>query len=592
MSLITMLQKIKKEQGSIVVLTAVLLPVFLGFMGISIDVGNLYMHKARLQNVADAAALAGAREYVNQKETPDSHGKTDAEANKYINSNLDNLNNADNVTPDEKSHLVRQSADSSKTKTYYRIGLTENVGLNFLPILPGISRNATVQASAVALAEGTATSSNPLPSVPVPEGASFSIFDNLFTFSEYLFLDTINHGDLNKKEFNINSGFDGRIVYTMLNNNTETSSNPNNFFYKLGNQPNLSDDDIHIYDKQGKSGNAFVNDPYINPYFSTRDYMVAFDQWLRTDEAGNKLYYEFTNANWSEAQNCNTGFINNHLNYNVFHYNYTGELSGINIGYVNTTAKYDADTPVYIIIEGTVNTRDKSITLSTNSRPIVIVLKGTGKIFVNGQNGADAKFVIYAPDMEVVIQNANQGTYNGNIIAKRISFEGTNYGTWHMKNYLENEKYIDGFIKARKDQIEANIMANAGTTTSRDNMEGLIRALDDFLKGGNINNLSANGVFNKYANEVLALFGYAHEKENSGYNGHNNNNVVSWYSKLSQDQKRRLAEALWDYLYGNNSGNPASGGSSGGTSQSVDASSVKIRLISDSELKDTPFATL
>lgn len=584
MSLMTMLQKIKREQGSIVVLTAVLLPVFLGFMGIAYDVGNLYMHKARLQNVADAAALAGAREYVNQKETPDSHNKTDAEANKYINHNLVNLNNEENVTQDGKSHLIRQSVDGSKTKTYYRIGLTENVGLNFLPVL-GINRNATVQASAVALAEGTA--SNTLPSVPVPAGASFSIFDNLFTFSEYLFLDTINdHG-------NVNSGFDGRIVYTMLNNNTETSSNPNNFFYKLGNQPEISEDDKHIYDTPGKIGNAFVNDPYINPYFSTRDYMVAFDQWLRTDEAGNKLYYEFTNANWSEAQNCNTGFINNHLNYNVFHYNYTGDLSGINIGYINTTAKYDADTPVYIIIEDTVNTRDKSITLSTNNRPIVIVLKGTGKIFVNGQNGADAKFVIYAPDMEVVIQNANRGTYNGNIIAKRISFEGTNYGTWHMKNYLEDEgHYIDPYIKARKDQIEANIMANAGTTTSRDNMEGLIRALDDFLKGGNINNLSANGVFNKYANEVLALFGYAHEKENSGYNGHNNNNVVSWYSKLSQDQKRRLAEALWDYLYGNNSGNPASGGSSGGTSQSVDASSVKIRLISDSELKDTPFATL
>jgi len=44
-------------------LTAVLLPVMLGFMGLGYDVGNLYMHKASLQHAADSAAYAGSGVY-------------------------------------------------------------------------------------------------------------------------------------------------------------------------------------------------------------------------------------------------------------------------------------------------------------------------------------------------------------------------------------------------------------------------------------------------------------------------------------------------------------------------------------------------
>lgn len=589
MSLITMLQKIKKEQGSIIVLTAVLLPVFLGFMGIGIDVGKLYMHKARLQNVADAAALAGAREFVNQKETPDSHNKTDTEANKYINNNVVNLNNTENVTQDGKSHLVRQSVDGTKTKTYYRIGLTETVGLNFLPILPGINRNATVQASAVALAEGTA-SSNTLPSVPVPPGASFSIFDNLYTFSEYLFLDTINSNGA------VNASFDGRILYTMLNNNTETSSNPNEFFYKLGDQPGIDPHGRHVYSQKNinpnNNGNghgnnnygySHYNDPYANPYFSTRDYAETFREWLRTDANGNKLYYEFTT---SDYQNLSQSFINERKEYNVFHYNYNGNLN-INItDSINAVpGKYDVNTPVYIIAEENINFN--SINIRNNGRPVVLVYYGTNTMSLENISGGQyVNLVIYAPDATVRLINFN-GTFYGNVIAKRVIVGGgTSTGSWFVKNFLENgSDYIDPYIKARREQIEANIMANAAEANSDANYQAIINALQDYLSNGN--------GFKKHANEVLALLGYAVDKDGSGFDGGNNNTVKSWYAKLSEDEKRSIVAALRDYLYGNNTGNSSSGGSGGGgSSQSVDASSVKIRLISDSELKDTPFATL
>ena len=61
------LKFLKQERGAILVLTALLLPIIFGCLGIGYDIGNLYMHKARLQNVADAAALAGGRAYLDSQ---------------------------------------------------------------------------------------------------------------------------------------------------------------------------------------------------------------------------------------------------------------------------------------------------------------------------------------------------------------------------------------------------------------------------------------------------------------------------------------------------------------------------------------------
>ena len=50
------------QKGAILTLTALLLPVLLGFLGLGYDVGMSHLYKARLQNAADAAALAGLKE--------------------------------------------------------------------------------------------------------------------------------------------------------------------------------------------------------------------------------------------------------------------------------------------------------------------------------------------------------------------------------------------------------------------------------------------------------------------------------------------------------------------------------------------------
>jgi hypothetical protein len=51
----------KEESGQSLVMVVLLLSVLLGFSALLVDVGLLYAEKAKLQNAADAAALAGAQ---------------------------------------------------------------------------------------------------------------------------------------------------------------------------------------------------------------------------------------------------------------------------------------------------------------------------------------------------------------------------------------------------------------------------------------------------------------------------------------------------------------------------------------------------
>jgi len=50
------------QKGATAIIIAITLAVLIGFVSLSIDVGSIYATRSELQNVADAAALAGARE--------------------------------------------------------------------------------------------------------------------------------------------------------------------------------------------------------------------------------------------------------------------------------------------------------------------------------------------------------------------------------------------------------------------------------------------------------------------------------------------------------------------------------------------------
>lgn len=57
-----MLKLLRAERGSVVVIMALTITMMIGFGAIAVDLGNLYLNKTRLANMADAAALAGVQE--------------------------------------------------------------------------------------------------------------------------------------------------------------------------------------------------------------------------------------------------------------------------------------------------------------------------------------------------------------------------------------------------------------------------------------------------------------------------------------------------------------------------------------------------
>ena len=52
----------RRQRGAVAVIAAIALPILIGFAGLALDGGRLFMQKTELQNAADACALAASRE--------------------------------------------------------------------------------------------------------------------------------------------------------------------------------------------------------------------------------------------------------------------------------------------------------------------------------------------------------------------------------------------------------------------------------------------------------------------------------------------------------------------------------------------------
>ena len=82
----------RKEEGQILIFTGLILAALMGFSAIALDVGMIAIEKSKLQNVADAAALAGAQEL------PDA-GKAKTAAKEYAKANGVELKPENIITP-------------------------------------------------------------------------------------------------------------------------------------------------------------------------------------------------------------------------------------------------------------------------------------------------------------------------------------------------------------------------------------------------------------------------------------------------------------------------------------------------------------
>ena len=330
------MNSLKQERGSILVLTVILLPIMFAFLGFAFDFGNIYMHKARLQNVADAAALAGARAYLNSqtsedlndrdsvdgivdrtggklaanssatykegRSTPDvynvrdtqktknrdysNHKAADRAADEYIYHNIANLGNV--VKSDRWSHYAINS-DNTDPKTFYRVGLYEEVPLYFLPIIQSIGKTQTVRAGAIAVVEKGTT--NPGGGGTTPTITHTSVFDNLYTYS-YAFDSALS----NEQGHTVSTSYSGDMVFTY------GDGDPNVFYDMPSNNLFVdhlfTDTDKNNLNTSSSSYNwSKVNDPIIDTNFKTTDYIPAFRAKLNAPHGGPKNQNQLTDEN-------------------------------------------------------------------------------------------------------------------------------------------------------------------------------------------------------------------------------------------------------------------------------------------------------
>ena len=152
------------ERGVVMVFYAILLPVLFGFMGLSLDAGLAYVEKGKAQDIADAAALAGAAHL-------DAAGNHDlgvirdavqcfAEANGLKLKEGDLVEKAANAWDTKESvasghqavlaYGVVNVTRDDKTVPRLRVRITKRVPVVFLSMVEGIADNIVVSAKAAA----------------------------------------------------------------------------------------------------------------------------------------------------------------------------------------------------------------------------------------------------------------------------------------------------------------------------------------------------------------------------------------------------------------------------------------------------------
>lgn len=401
--------KIPEQRGALLVLTALLLPVFFACAGVAVDLGSMYAHKSNLQNAVDAAALAGAAGYIAGEETVENHPGANTMSDEYLKADLgkgyQNL-----IDKDFQAQTV-------SGKTYYRVKVTQKSPVYFMTLL-GLDSLMDVSANAVALV-GNETSGTPD-----------------FEFKDLISVKTIE--DLDSLDSGGSTGGNNGNAY---GNNGKNKDKGN------GNKGN-SDTDASDYDEviTTYDGNVVYQNTAYNEEIYTS---AAYHQYkYQADNAGNYFYAQSGNASeYRSFYSKTTDKINEIYDSNyssVDSWNYTNEyISGSTEFYEKRKAGNanftigeitgDTEKPVYLKIDD-FNANKISIDVTqTNDRPIIIIYTGTSKknkplvLDINGNQYGPVSFtgVLYAPNADVEVDMGYDCEFIGSIYAQTLDVNST-----------------------------------------------------------------------------------------------------------------------------------------------------------------------
>lgn len=151
------------ERGVVMVFFAILLPLLFGFMGLSLDAGLAYVEKGKAQDIADAAALAGAAHLSDEDRdtTVKDAVKAYVEANGITLGDNDLVKKADDSAWNTKETLATGKdsivawgivtvTKDGETKDRVRVRITKRVPVVFLSMVDGIADNIVVSEKAAA----------------------------------------------------------------------------------------------------------------------------------------------------------------------------------------------------------------------------------------------------------------------------------------------------------------------------------------------------------------------------------------------------------------------------------------------------------
>ncbi|MSU09463.1 hypothetical protein FYJ84_10775 [Veillonellaceae bacterium WCA-693-APC-5D-A] len=422
----------KAQKGQIIVFTAVLLPLLIAATGFTVDFGNMYMHKSRLQNAADAAAIAGGHSFVQNNDTLSNHPHADEAAEKSIDLNHPKIAN---IIRDYKARNTDQGI------TIYRVHLTESVPVYFLSFF-GVGDSTDVTAESFAQIAYTGGSSGG------------SLFDNLFSYGSGGFRSinaSQNPDNPSISQILDASFYQGRIVG--MGADADMTKNYRHELLNLNAKAHYQDGSFTSMQDAINYSNAHPDDTML--VTPEQDLNTSLDYKLaeilgnaKADLAKNKLIW--TNEN--NIGNIKAQVMSKDIDYiynpttNTPEYGPGGNTEFKINDYIPANGA-DKDTPLFVVVDppknpwydgegcyGSHKLTLQGYNMPADSRPIVYVYTGTGTINIEANNSTFYG-AIYAPYANIHMND--QGlTFHGSILSKGLEITGKS--TYIYKKFLSD----------------------------------------------------------------------------------------------------------------------------------------------------------
>ena len=393
-----------RQKGQILVFTAVLLPLLIAACGFTVDFGNMYMHKSKLQNAADAAAIAGGYAFRDNKENIDSHPKANNASTASGKSNLTNF--------DDIGHLYQARVDKDGV-IYYRVELSESVPVYFLRLF-GVGDSTTVSADSIA-------------SIVNLGGGKNNIFQHLFSFGSGGFKsinDSQNPDNAGISLIGESSFYQGDIRGIGSDAKMPVSGPDGDYRHELltfaARDAFLADRKLTVrqaIDKDKKNG---THEYYTTP---SQDYEHRLDDNLKNivDAAKGHEYI------WGHEKKL-SDILSQTANNNSYFYNPSGQDAELKVDCLPKGAPND-NRPLYFVFDKWAKLTITNKVEDRNSRPIIFVYTGTGTIPVEKEDGSYFHGIIYAPYADVHINDEKLSFY-GSIASKGLTITGK--GTYEI----------------------------------------------------------------------------------------------------------------------------------------------------------------